>query len=488
MKSPAKTLNITKTILLLLLSIPTIQSIDQYTNQTFMFPKEISGSFGMEQASWNNIAYNKKNYGQALQAYGYGQTSISDPENPKYYLFNFLDSLIVQSGKDPYNQESFTRNILGAWIGINDTTPFEQSFTLTPQQSQYGVTIGFSQDLSNFFDMALLRNLSFNVSIPVVHIKNQLVFQGDPIILNALQGNNATSMNLSEPWQYLILDETVQEDTKFTNVKFQFATKYQSEDDVQVATTSFAIFPCTPSVTNKVLFEPVYGYNGHIVLGSGVNFQFPLLRSIDELTRICLYFGVENKFLFGNDQQRTLELKGKPYSRYMPIYDRHTGKMVPGVNVFTKDCFVEPYNIVNFILGLRYKYKDSVSEIGYELWAKDTEKVTINTGDIWQENRYAIANINGQGELNESVQTANGSSINYVVPDTENTYIKLKDLTRLTACARTALVHRVYTSLGYGNNKTTTNVFCNLGLYMEITQNNAAMSNWGAWLKAGLTF
>jgi hypothetical protein len=151
--------------------------------------------------------------------------------------------------------------------------------------------------------------------------------------------------------------------------------------------------------------------------------------------------------------------------------------MVPGVNVFTKNCLVEPFNIINFIGGIRYKYKDSVTEFGYELWGKDTEKISLTTDDPWQENRYGIANIDENGQLSDSdIKTASQSTINYVQPDTENTYIKLKDITRMPAGARAALLHRAYVSLGYGQNTNKTDMFCNGGLFMEVTQNNAAIA------------
>lgn len=465
-----------------------VSTIDQYTNQTFMYPKEIFGSFGMEQASWHNIVYNKYSHGVALQAYVYGQTSIFKDTGAQYFSFDHLDQLTVQSGTaENYDQETFTRNILGAWLGIEESADFTGAYSITPQQSQVGATFAFSQDLSKYLDVAYLRNSAFTLSIPVVRIKNQLVFQGSDVILNALQGANYSTMGMLEPWQYLILNNEVQEATKVTNMKIQFHSKYESDDDVQIATTTFLILPFVQSVSNEVLFQPAFGYNGHVVWGSGVTFQFPLLRSEDQLTRICFYTGLENKFLFGNNQYRTVEIAKNPYSRYMPLYDRYTNRIVPGVNIFTKNCYVEPFNLINFIAGLRYKYGQSIGEIGYELWGHDTERITINTTDTWQENRYGIANINENGQL-QTPQTASKSTINYVVPDTENTYIKAKDLTLLTAAARAALIHRAYMTIGLGKKSGTIDGFFNLGLFIEVVQNNAAFSNWGGFIKGGATF
>lgn len=488
-------------VVIALFFVTIIQAIDQYTNQTFLFPKEIFGSYGMEQASWHNIVYNKYSRGVALQAYAYAQTSIPDATSSQYFLFDNLNQLVVQSDATSYDVETFTRNILGAWLGIEGSTPFTGSFTLTPKQSQYGATLAFSQDLSKYVNVAYLRNSSFTASVPIVHIKNQLVYQGSPEILQAFQGQNTIAeqdptlyTNSNEPWQYLTINDQIQQSTQVSDIKLQFASKYESDDDVQVATTSFLILPFVGPVSNKYILQPAFNYNGHIVFGAGISFQFPLLRSEDRLTRICFYTGLENKFLFGNNQERTVEIIGKPYSRYMQLYDRYINGLVPAVNAFTRNCLVEPFNLVNFIAGLRYKHKESIGEIGYEMWGHDTERITINDTNLWVNNRYGIANINGDGILDATstgIQTASQSTINYVVPDTTttgNVYIAKKDLNLLTAAARATLVHRAYMSLSYGNKKEITDMFVNFGLFMEIVQNNAAFSNWGGWVKAGCTF
>ena len=125
-----------------------------------------------------------------------------------------------------------------------------------------------------------------------------------------------------------MINDQVQEATQLSDLKLQFASKYESDDDVQVATTSFLILPLGSSVDNKYLLQPAFNYNGHVVFGAGISFQFPLLRSQDRLTRICFYTGLENKFLFGNNQDRTVDIIGKPYSRYMQFYDRYINGLV----------------------------------------------------------------------------------------------------------------------------------------------------------------
>lgn len=476
-------------------------SLDDFTNQTILFPKDGFGSYAMHEASWHNMVYNKQHCGSALQIYSYFQTSLPDETSSQYFLFDKHNSLRVESGTaagnpEAYNEESFKRNILGQWLGFKEADNFKGDFTLTPEQTQYGLIAEFSQDLKAFTDISLLDHLSVGISVPLTYVENKLKFQGDSKILEALQGKNAAAMNMAEPWQYLKLNPDTQTSATLTNVKLHLGTKYQSEDDILIATNTFAIIPLVQHIDNRSLFEPIAGYNGHIVFGSNVNFQIPLLVAQDGLSRICGYFGLENKFLLQNHQKRTFEIADKPYSRYMPIYDRHINKMIPGVNAFTKECVVEPFNVVNFIAGIRFKYKDSVGEIGYELWGHGTETITIKKDNDWEENRYGIPLINENFvlQLNGTKgKTASKSSINYAAaPDgaaaTDNVYIKKTDLNMQVAAARTSIVHRGYASLGIAKKGKDRDCFANLGLFIEATQNNAAFNTWGGWFKLGFSF
>ena len=246
-------------------------------------------------------------------------------------------------------------------------------------------------------------------------------------------------------------------------------------------------------------------YNGHIAVASHILIQFPLFAPENSAARLNYYFAAENKWFVKNTQSRTFEIKNKPYSRYMPILDRNTQELIPGVNAFTKDCIVDPYNHFYFSTGLRFSYYDSIAEVGYEIWGHPTEGVTIKDTNRWQENRYAIPSMQLQdngtlqpqtattGNATGDIISSSASTINYVAPADstdalQNVYITSTDLNMLTASARSVVVHRGYASLSLGKKGPKRDMFLNVGLFLEHSQNNAALSCWGGWLKSGFTF
>jgi hypothetical protein len=206
----------------------------------------------------------------------------------------------------------------------------------------------------------------------------------------------------------------------------------------------------------------------------------------------------------------------------MQLLDSYTNELIPAMNALTIRSRVEPYNITNFMTGFRFAHHSCYGEIGYELWAHGTERVTpepkIGHPVGWFDNyRYGIAFINVNGDLakidpdsgdviaiNTSIdqgQTASNSTINYVsAPDgvygccpspnftPENAYITLNDLEIYTPGARSTITHRGFFSVGLGQDGKKRNYFVNFGAYIEAAQNNAALNFWGGWLKGGFTF
>lgn len=486
---------------LLILACPTMYALTEATNHTIMFPKEGFGSFAVHQASWHNMVYNKQEHGAATQVYAYLQSSLPNDHESEYFTFDNLKSVSVKSGSatgnpEAFNKQSFTRSILGQWLGFTAADNINTDFSITPEQKQYGLIFEVSQDLKNLIDWSFFEHLSIGISAPITHIENKLSFKGDTTILNRLQGKSSGSLNFSEGMQYLKLDTDTQTATNLANVKLNLGTKYQSEDDILIATNTTLTIPLAGHVANRKLFEPIVGYNGHIVMGSNVSFQIPLLVSKAGLSRVCGFFGLENKFLLQNHQPRTFEIRNKPFSRYMPILDRHSNTLIHGTTAFTKECLVEPFNIVDFIMGVRFKYKDSVGEIGYELWGHGTEQVSIKDDNPWDNKRYAIPAIDQNLTLQKDgndILTASKSTINYAADKDGattdgNIYIKSTDLNMQAAAASTALVHRGYATVGFTKKGTKRDCFANIGLFMEASQNNAAFNNWGGWFKLGFTF
>lgn len=70
----------------------------------------------------------------------------------------------------------------------------------------------------------------------------------------------------------------------------------------------------------------------------------------------------------------------------------------------------------------------------------------------------------------------------------QNVYLTLRDLDRFSCAARSTIIHKAFMSVGFGEKGQMRDYFVNIGLSIEVAQNNASLGAWTGWMKAGLTF
>tara|TARA_Y100000588_G_C14274502_1_gene933810 strand:- start:3901 stop:5469 length:1569 start_codon:yes stop_codon:yes gene_type:complete len=513
-------------------SSPDGSIITEHTNKTFMLTRNIFNSIGMQQASWYDFGYKPHQLGSALQiSMTYGQ-SFENKTSPEYFLFDHKKELSIKGGtnpseftltargwspKNPMQDEittkSFNRDILGQWFDAPEV--IESTFTVKPFQRQASGVIEFNQDLKEIVGSPAADLWYLGIKLPITYVSNELGLQGDQRAIDALTNNNFSYANFSQCEMNLI---------RLSNIQLTMGTKYLNDRDTHIITGFGVSIPFVEQNSNIYLFEPLNGYNAHFGLTSLALFQFPVLRKhANSHSRVCFFLEFENNFLARNHQYRTYDLVDKPYSRYMKLLDRKTNSVLPATNVLTIRSRVEPFNIFDMATGFRFKYGASTGEIGYELWAHSSEVVTPEPELPWDDNRYGIAFIDQDGDLakvienpmmanqyiiekidtnTETGRTASNSTINFVAPpDGEvtccgttftfaprNKYISLHDLDIISAGAGSAITHRAYATIGVGQKGKTRDFFANIGLYIEASQNNAALSFWGGWAKMGINF
>ncbi|MBP7854720.1 hypothetical protein KAZ82_02150, partial [Candidatus Babeliales bacterium] len=396
--------------------------LDDYTNRTFMFTRPVYDSVGIQQSSWHDIVYKKQKNGFACQIYSIYEQSFSNLDNPAYFFFGGLNNLVVAAGStstfstpdsdpavappmvdNPMEGQmyvpSFNRDVLGQWLGITSGNPL--NFTINPEQKQACVVFEFSQDLNKMVNHALFENWFINIAIPVTWMENNLNPQGDPVVTAAFDNTDFFAVRMS-PGEMTSVG--------VTQVAISLGTRYMSDADTHVISTTGVIIPLFSQPCNSSLFVPVQGFNSHFGLDTNVFFQFPIAQKHEySKSKILFFLDVHNNFLARNHQLRTFDIRNKPFSRYMLFLDRVTNSIIPAMNALTIRARVEPFMITNMATGFRFKHNDSFGEIGYELWAHGAERVTPEPKtefhedpcNVWQDDRYGFAFINADGQLAE---------------------------------------------------------------------------------------
>lgn len=500
--------------------------LEQHTSQMLMFTRPTFNSIGIHQASWYDFGYHNHKLGTGFQLYPIYSHSFPTNETAQYFLFDFKNELSIRGGTNPtgytltadgyvpnnpkedqISTNSYNRDILGQWFNFNEVK--SGFFTVNPKQKQACCVIEVSQDLKKLTGWSFADKFYAAFRMPITWMTNNLGLQADKIALEALTANTN--------YYYYNFSNCNQHSTAVTNLQILLGTKYLRDEDTHIITGTGIIIPFVEQNKNYLMFEPLNGFGTHLALTAIALFQFPLVVKNDiARSRICFFFEFENNFLARDHQLRTFDLIGKPYSRYMKLLDRATNTTVPATNALTIRSRVEPYNVFNMATGFRLKYKNATGEIGYELWARPSERITPEPKQAWDDSRYGIAFINEDGVLakingggaivpidpaTENGQTASQSTINYVAaPDgvvtlfpalaftQKNQYISFLDLDNMSASARGAIVNRAYMTVGIGQKGQCRDFFANIGLYIESSQRDSALSMWGAWGKLGLAF
>lgn len=522
--------------------------LNDFTNQSFFFPRPIYDSVGFEQASWHNIIHKKQKNGFGMQIAGIYAQSFDNLFNPAYFLFDFKNQLTISAGDyskfTPLTATSSStttgsvttttssstsqfvvkngqigqicvpsadRDVLGQWVGVTKSKNLH--LTVNPQQRQGCIFFEVSQDVKRILDNPIFESWFINFAMPITWIENNLGVCGDQEAIEAFS---------QRAFKYIKMSPGNMTSVGISQATISLGTRYMTEDDIRIMTTSGVIVPLSEQPCGGSLFEPIQGFNSHFGFDFLVHFQFPIIQKEHNPSRILFFLELHNNFLARNHQLRTYDIKNKPFSRYMQLYDSFTNELVPAMNALTIRSRVEPYNIVNFATGFRFAHHDCYGEIGYELWAHGNERVTpepVVTHPIgwWDDGRYGIAFINTDGVLakidpatgevtaintsEELGQTASQSTINFVAaPDgnynccpspsftAQNKYLIRNDLNIYTPASRSTITHRGFVNVGLGNKGKIRDYFINFGAFIEAPQNNAALDLWGGWLKAGFTF
>ena len=266
-----------------------------------------------------------------------------------------------------------------------------------------------------------------------------------------------------------------------------------AEDHFIIGYHSGLVIPACKKQNGEFLFDSVVGYNRHVGIVAGADFQI-LLNYNPERFAFCFFMDFESTFLIRNKQKRTFDLRQKPWSRFL-LFNRIDGgpnQNIPGVNVLTRECTVRPHNVAEFATGWRFEHPHFTFELGYSIWGHDCEQIA-NLSNPFPANIYGIAAV--QSDTDTQPFTASTSTIAQLGPvdinalgDPVFTSINEYDLDFLSPATGSALSHQAHFALGIKNIGKKNNAFIGLGGFIEIPQKNGSFMAKGFWAKFGLGF
>jgi len=477
---------------------------DDEFSKTFMYTHPANQNLSMMQAGWHTFIYNKKTKNKtAAQFISFYEESLPNLRTGIYFLPVVCSNKVEVRGDNA--NDVLDRDVRSEWLRIDSDT-FTGSLSLYPKQKQFGIRADIHQDLGNILNISLFEDYWINFSLPITIVENDIGFQqhdigGKPAFDAEGPHDLFEAFNQSE-WRYGRIPTKKLTAIGLSELSIRVGRAYLARDNFQLIYYSGLNIPTTTKNNPKYLFDAYAGNNSNIGFITGVNFNLQTNRDTN-CFYCCVFANLESTFFIRDTQYRTVDLKHKPWSRYL-LFNKKGGppdQLIPGVNVLTLKMRVRPYTMLDFSAGWRVGSDWFEGEVAYGIWGHGDEKVRplCHFPEI-----YGIA---GTGELPDHTATSaskstikeqadndriptldcSGSSPTIVCKETFVTIDK-KDLDFKSAASQSAFVHRFHMCGSFLNKCDIFDAFLSVGIYYEAPQNNAALNLIGVWAKCGATF
>ena len=130
--------------------------------KTFLMPRSHGVNLAMEYTTFHDLIGRKDDdkFGADFQVTGFYRDSTNESDLGEYFIGGDKDTFSIKDADE-------VGYVIHKHDGNNDADA--GNFKWRPSQTAYGVTINYNQDLEKIYE-----GLYFKVSLPIVHVKNDM--------------------------------------------------------------------------------------------------------------------------------------------------------------------------------------------------------------------------------------------------------------------------------------------------------------------------
>jgi hypothetical protein len=277
-------------------------------------------------------------------------------------------------------------------------------------------------------------------------------------------------------------------------------------NDTCYLASHLGVLAATGNRPNGVLmFEPIIGYNKQTALRMGSQFGIEVWTHKTKERSLSFAFQSEFFFHLDNTQVRSFDVKNKPWSRYMQVYDSAeqayqaylTGSIylhTPGINVFTQEAKVNSGTSRTYQSAFIYNNEGFQGEFGYSFCTRPAECVQLQCefpSGIAFKSQVNPGNINNVQmiNMNDSCNDELDLTVSYSPFDFYNDHTLTGEDLDMNSAAHPAFeTYIIYASMGNRWDNREYPLFLGGGGSYEFSKDNSAMTRWLLWAKVGFSF
>ena len=444
-----------------------------------------------------------------------------------------------------YNDVSQDTSVLKAWnFGITAASAwapttgftavaFNSTIAPTLKITQGGAAISyryqFSDDPTGFFlkgstAVQCVRsqwNWNENVVTAALATDSTAWVTGGFPAGDTTQPANLTQAFAQKAWNYGQVNGA-QKITRLADIELLAGYEFINEPTHHTNAYIGLVIPTGNKAKGVYLAEPMVGNGGHFGLMYGGTLEIQM--SHDEDFAVTTRIDGNFRYLFQNTQMRALDLKDKPWSRYMMVWADYAAfatasttpaseySFTPGINQFTQSVKVTPGSQLRINSAIMLESAHFKGELGCGMMSRQSEKVKL--ANAWAAGTVALAASNADGINNNCTASVNpgrtifnnnvldqiapaaasfatGNTVGNVII-TQAEYVAncvaQTDLNLDSAASPASLSYIPYLALGYAWGEDATPGFVNVGGSYEFTLQNTITNQWQVWAKLGFSF
>ncbi|MGE0207013.1 MAG: hypothetical protein AB7R69_04145 [Candidatus Babeliales bacterium] len=371
---------------------------------------------------------------------------------------------------------------------------FNSLLSFNPQQKAAGFGFTYNQFLHP--RDACEKHWWFEISCPFLWIKNNMRLEENRVLTTGtpLEG---TKVNMVDAFK----GGTEQTDIKagkidgaknhagVADVELKIGYKILNTKNKQFDVYTGGIMPTGNKPRGEFMFEPVVGNNKHwgIMLGGMIDLEFWSNAN----SSLSFRTHPHGRYLFNNTQTRLIDLKNRPWSRYMLMYanqeaaSQGISAVINGTQILLQRLKVHPGFAFTLNNMLRYDHCDLQIEVGYNFYARQAEKLQLK--DPWQEGP-AVADLRNVFVANVINRLSNigNNNAGAGTPYSNESRIREEDLGLFSAAHPCAISHTIFGACGYQWPDLCIPVFASVGGSYEFSALNTVLNRWLVWGKVGI--
>ncbi|KKP22945.1 MAG: hypothetical protein SZ59_C0004G0020 [candidate division TM6 bacterium GW2011_GWF2_28_16] len=500
----------------LLVTALVVGTVNADTNKTFLMPRSAGVNLPMEYTTFNELIQHKNGdfFGAHFQVVPFYMDSTNGSDIGKYFgiagknTFVIGNSTLVTAGTADMNYGYIIHNIATAATAGVATLNFD------PELQAYGARIDYYQDLEKILDGLYLK-----VALPIVHTETKI----NRTVSSVTASNNLTEAHLNEyfagTYSQDIADANAQavlehakrdgshSETSVADIDVVLGYKIWDKEKYSFALNLGLTIPVGNDADGDWAFEPIVGNGDHWGFGGGLDAMVRLWKKNDQDIKLTL--AANYRYLFSGTEKRTLGLNDVdgvevPFGQYYlaaTIGDiRRTQQLQPVANLLTQDVKVETGSQLDAELYFTYNNGGWNVELGYNLFYKDSEDVSLK--NAWSDGVYGIAFIDqtfatgGDGTFVASADGtaavgANGGSRGLINNTPTNTALgqttRAYGINTHVAESASQFTNKIFGGVGYIFREWEYPMMLNISGAYEFADRDA-IENWQIWGKIGVKF